>query len=137
MKYLHIKICELYFHQYKQMITQCSECVKTGKKDRFCNNCIKVADYFDIYKYIDNVNNDELVGRVKAYRWRDALDFITSSFFKDESNLVTNCEKDFAFIEKRDFRDSKLLGYKLYLNASSSSAYEGSLWDLTKDHNTS
>ncbi len=112
------------------MITQCPDCSKTGNKDNFCDNCTKLADYFDVYKYTENLNNTEFLGRIKAYRWKDALNFIKNSFFKNEPELVTNCEKDFAFVEKRYVEDNMLIGYKLYLN-NISSQENISLWNLT------
>ena len=111
------------------MITQCTVCSKTGRKDVFCENCIKIADYFDVYKYIENYNNSKLVGRIKAYRWKDVLDFIKNSFLNDQSNIITSCEKDFAFVEMRSAKDNTLTGYKIYLNNSSSE--DKISWNLT------
>lgn len=37
------------------IIQQCDSCSKKGK-NVYCNNCIKEADYFDIYKYYGDNN---------------------------------------------------------------------------------
>ncbi|MDR4512305.1 MAG: hypothetical protein MRJ93_11455 [Nitrososphaeraceae archaeon] len=111
------------------MITQCTDCSNTGKKDQFCDKCIKVADYFDVFQYTNDVDNKELVGRIKAYRWKDALDYVKKSFFADNFDLVTNCEKDFAFVEKK-FDKEKVIGYKLYLNPIHGND-KITLWNLT------
>jgi hypothetical protein len=38
------------------------------------DDCIKVADYFDVYKYHGNnsrFDKGRLIGRIKAYVWHD------------------------------------------------------------------
>ncbi|MFB5600540.1 MAG: hypothetical protein ACE5SW_09970 [Nitrososphaeraceae archaeon] len=112
------------------MITQCKDCSNTGKKDQFCEKCNKVADYFDVFQYTDDFDKKELVGRIKAYRWKDALDYIKKSFFADNLDLVTNCEKDFAFVEKRSGKKNRLIGYRLYLNTIPAND-KITLWNLT------
>ena len=60
---------------------QCENCSKKGK-NVYCNNCIKVAEYFEVFKYsIDNNSNSRFgkssqpTDRIKAYTWHDAIDY--------------------------------------------------------------
>src|SRR5919197_1402637 len=145
------------------IIQQCETCSKVGdnNKNIYCNNCIKSEDYFDVYKYEgnNNYNNNNrfgegrLIGRIKAYTWHDAIEYIKNNLFSSDQrkNLNSNCEKDFAYIEKEEKIPStittsengnepekaKLLGYKIYLNNEGGAKHsEPSLkgkefWDLT------
>ena len=104
---------------------QCENCSKKGK-NIYCNNCIKVAEYFEVFKYsIDNNNSNSRFGksgqptdRIKAYTWHDAIEYIKCNYFekKSKENLNINCEKDFAYLEEIDNNNENLLGYSIYLN---------------------
>jgi hypothetical protein len=104
---------------------QCENCSKKGK-NIYCNNCIKVAEYFEVFKYsIDNNNSNSRFGksgqptdRIKAYTWHDAIEYIKCNYFekKNKENLNINCEKDFAYLEEIDNNNENLLGYSIYLN---------------------
>ena len=130
------------------IIQQCQNCSKEGNKNIYCTNCIKSADYFDIYRYEnenDRFSRDNIIGRIKAYTWHDAIEYTKSNFFHNQSkNFNINCEKDFAYVEERNTESTAmenngkeiLLGYKLYLNqegdkSESSSVKNENLWDLT------
>jgi hypothetical protein len=131
------------------IIQQCQNCEKEGNKNIYCTNCIKSADYFDIYKYengSDRFGRSNIIGRIKAYTWHDAIEYTKSNFFHNQSkNFNINCEKDFAYVEEKNTESKdmenkgkeNLLGYKLYLNKegdkseSSSSIKDENLWDLT------
>ena len=101
---------------------QCENCSKKGK-NIYCNNCIKVAEYFEVFKYsIDNNNKrfdkGQPTDRIKAYTWHDAIEYIKCNYFekKNKENLNINCEKDFAYLEEIDNNNENLLGYSIYLN---------------------
>ncbi len=132
------------------IVQQCENCSKEGK-NIYCNNCIKVANYFDVYTY-DNTNRSDkgrIKGRIKAYTWHDVLEYIKYNFFDERSkgNLNINCEKDFAYLEVREAeRDTiinsarksqgEYLGYKVYLidenkSFESRPLNDRSFWDLT------
>jgi hypothetical protein len=133
---------------YMTIIQQCQNCEKEGNKNIYCTNCIKSADYFDIYKYgneSDRFSRCNIIGRIKAYTWHDAIEYTKSNFLHNQSkNFNINCEKDFAYVEEKNTestamennRKENLLGYKLYLNkegdkSESSSIKDENLWDLT------
>lgn len=108
------------------IIEQCKECSKIGK-NRYCNNCIKSIDYFDVIKYNNNNNrfaDGELIGKIKSYTWNDAIEFIKNNFYFETNNLDVNCEKEFAYIEiKTNFistdngiKKEDYPSYKIYLN---------------------
>jgi hypothetical protein len=128
------------------IIQQCNSCSKKGK-NVYCNNCNKEADYFDIYKYYGDNNRfdkGESVGRIKAYTWHDAIEYIKNNLFHNRSNnLNINCEKDFGYLEEKtepyiienDTKEESL-GYKIHLNKKGSESESFSLrdenfWDLT------
>ena len=110
---------------------QCENCIKKGK-NIYCNNCIKVAEYFEVFKYsIDNNNKrfdkSQPTDRIKAYTWHDAIEYIKCNYFEKKSreNLNINCEKDFAYVESNSFeypagdikeRQENFVGYKIYQN---------------------
>jgi hypothetical protein len=128
---------------------QCENCSKKGK-NVYCNNCIKVAEYFEVFKYrIDNNNNDSRFGkggqpidRIKAYTWHDAIEYVKCNYFekKSKENLNINCEKDFAYLEEID-NNENLSGYSIYLNkevgAKSSLLRDEDFCDLTVDTTSS
>jgi hypothetical protein len=127
---------------------QCDNCSKKGK-NFYCNACDITSEFFDIYSYYANrMSKNLLIGRMKAYTWHDVLGYIKKNFFHDLSvGLNVNCEKDYAYIEKKlseqvisnrlpDRADSEEpIGYKIYLNKNNNSvegAYKvGDFWDLT------
>jgi hypothetical protein len=133
------------------IIQQCASCHEKGKK-YYCDNCLKSADFFDIYKY-NNIKNrfdkGRIVGRIKAFTWHDATEYVKNTFFFDvnKQKLNINCEKDFAYVEWNSSeilagdikeRQENFVGYKIYqnkeLNGSelSSSVLEGQKFsDLT------
>ncbi len=107
------------------IIEQCEKCAKDSK-NVYCNNCIKSIDYFDVYTYKNNnsrFSDGQKIGKIKAYTWHDAIEYIKNNFFKNEKNLNINCENKFAFIEKKIQADPLNIDYnkdpmafKLYLN---------------------
>jgi hypothetical protein len=106
------------------IIQQCKECNKVGK-NRYCNNCTKSIDYFDVIEYNNSrFANGEIVGKIKAYTWHDAIEFVRNYFYFGKNNLEINCDKDFAYMEDkdnfipRDIENKKKdnPSYKLYLN---------------------
>src|SRR5919205_352706 len=128
---------------------QCANCSKEGK-NFYCNDCTKSADYFDVYKYEDNNNNriskGKMIGRIKAYTWHDAIEYVKNSLFHDRTKKFNiDCEKDFAYVEEEDIDSTitgdrnkekeTMLGFKLYLNKeedkSESSFKDENFWDLT------
>jgi len=131
------------------IIKQCQDCAKKGK-NFYCNNCDKTAESFDIYGYYANrMSENSLIGRMKAYTWHDVLEYIKNNFFYDLSGeLNIDCEKDFAYIEKKlsenvssnisnDNSDSEHpVGYKIFLNKDDSTPLVTTIkavnfWDLT------
>ena len=125
---------------------QCENCSKKGK-NIYCNNCIKVAEYFEVFKYsIDNNNKrfdkGQPTDRIKAYTWHDAIEYIKCNYFekKSKENLNINCEKDFAYLEEID-NNENLLGYSIYLNkevrVKSSLLRDEDFCDLTVDTTSS
>ena len=128
---------------------QCENCIKKGK-NIYCNNCIKVAEYFEVFKYsIDNNNSNSRFGksgkptdRIKAYTWHDAIEYIKCNYFekKSKENLNINCEKDFAYLEEIDNNEN--LGYSICLYKevgvkSSSLLRDEDFCDLTVDNTSS
>ena len=111
------------------IIQQCARCHEKGKK-YYCDNCLKSADFFDIYQY-NNIKNrfdkGRIVGRIKAFTWHDATEYVKNTFFFDlnKQKLNINCEKDFAYVESNSFeypagdikqRQENFVGYKIYQN---------------------
>ena len=105
------------------IIQQCEKCKKIGKKI-YCKDCIKSIDYFDVFKYNKNKengnrsDNNELVEKIRAYTWNDAIEFVKGKYFYDHNDLYINCEKEFTFIEKKINNESNPNenGYRIYLN---------------------
>jgi len=131
------------------IIKQCHDCSVKGK-NFYCNSCDKTAESFDIYSYHTNrMSENSLIGRVKAYTWHDVLEYIKNNFFYDLSGeLNIDCEKDFAYIEKKlsenvstNVSNDKLsseqpIGYKIFLNKDDSTplvttSNSVDFWDLT------
>jgi len=129
-------VINIYYSQGSstQMINkQCDNCAKKGK-NFYCNSCDITAEFFDIYSYYTNRTSDNsLIGRVKAYTWHDVLEYTRNNFFYGlSSGLNIDCEKDFAYIEKKlseqdttNRRTDKAIedpiGYKIYLNKDNKS----------------
>ena len=129
---------------------QCDSCAKKGK-NFYCKDCDVTAEFFDIYSYYKNrTSNNSLIGTMKAYTWHDVLEYISKNFFYDLSGgLNIDCEKDFAYIEKKlldKVTSNRHIdktytedpsGYKIYLNNNSKSIEYlpkvGNFWDLTKN----
>lgn len=124
------------------IIQQCKKCEKIGKKI-YCKDCTKSIDYFDIFKYDNNKNNgnrsdnNELVEKIKAYTWNDVIEFVKDKYFYDYNDLYINCEKEFAFIEKKinDKLNPNGSGYKIYINkdispTNSSTVSEKNITDI-------
>jgi hypothetical protein len=128
---------------------QCHNCAKMGK-NFYCNVCEINSEFFDIYSYYTNrMSKNLLIGRMKAYTWHDVLEYIKNNFFYDLSvGLNINCEKNFAYIEKKlsdqiifnrrrvDRADNEdPIGYKIYLNKNNKLVEGDSkvvdYWDLT------
>lgn len=75
------------------------------------------------------MSENSLIGRMKAYTWHDVLEYIKNNFFHDLSGeLNIDCEKDFAYIEKKPSENVSSnisndksgiehpVGYKIFLN---------------------
>jgi len=131
------------------IVQQCHNCEKKGK-NVYCNNCIKSVDYFYVYEYTNSNRFDKgrLIGKIKAYTWHDATEYVKNSYFSDRSkeSLNINCEKDFAYLEQNlsefakvgnnEAEKESLFGYKIYLNkeeSESSFIKDAGLWDLNVD----
>jgi hypothetical protein len=130
------------------IIQQCEYCAQKGK-NVYCNNCKKSIDYFDVYKYNNDIKNryydGEAIGIIKAFTWHDAIEFIKNNFFDDKKNLDINCEKEFAYLEGKidsspmnNGNRNSSLSYKIYLNndeknklKESPSSLNLHVWDTT------
>jgi hypothetical protein len=134
------------------IIQQCNECKEVGK-NRYCNNCTKSIDYFDVIKYNNSrFANGELVGKIQAYTWHEAIEFVRNYFYFGKNNLKINCEKEFAYIENKDDFISEDIennkdykpSYKLYLNNERNNQKDLmpiikkniNIWDATIINNT-
>ncbi len=131
------------------IIKQCEECNEIGK-NAYCDNCIKFMDFFDVFRYKNNNNrfvDGESIGKIKAYTWHDAIEFIKNNFYQDWQDLDINCEKEFAYIEEKtttsnfvspesDHKNKDYSSYKIYLNKKNESnplSFEENrnVWDAT------
>jgi hypothetical protein len=88
-----------------------------------------------------------MIGRIKAYTWHDAIEYVKNSLFHDRTKKFNiDCEKDFAYVEEdidstitgdRNKEKETMSGFKLYLNKkeeegkSESSLKDENFWDLT------
>jgi hypothetical protein len=109
------------------IILQCEKCRQISKK-AYCGECKKSIDYFEVFEYKNETTDHETrkpVERIKAYTWTDVLNFVKNKYFQEDSDLNINCEKDFAYIERkapRDVSSSNMnsmidqLGYRIFLN---------------------
>lgn len=107
------------------IILQCEKCRQISKKT-YCGECKKSIDYFEVFENTKEASDQETrepVERIKAYTWTDVLNFVKNKYFQDDSNLNINCEKDFAYIEKKTLQDPSSnmntmidqLGYRIFL----------------------
>ncbi len=113
------------YYSNMAIILQCEKCRQISKKT-YCEECKKSIDYFEVFEYNNETTvpmTREPIERIKAYTWSDVLNFVKNKYFQENSNLNINCEKDFAYIEKKALRDVSnmnsvidKLGYKIFLN---------------------
>ena len=112
------------------IIKQCTECRVVGKK-MYCENCEKTVEYFEVFENVvgnnqNNPNNQNnkttLIHTIKAFTWNDAIQFIKAKYFKDQNNLIIDCEKEFAYLERQTGSNNQLsnsgeqlTSYKIYL----------------------
>ena len=107
------------------IILQCEKCRQISKKN-YCGECKKSIDYFEVFEYNNEITVPETwkpIERIKAYTWSDVLNFVKNKYFQENSDLNINCEKDFAYIEKKALREASNMnsvidksGYKIFLN---------------------
>ncbi len=107
------------------IIEQCEKCKAIDKK-KYCENCKKSKDYFEVFKYsIGSDNKADMIPIhiVKAYTWNDVIKFVKDKHFSDEIKPNINCEKDFTYIDGKiisndSTNDSipKIKGCRIYLN---------------------
>ncbi|TVP39094.1 hypothetical protein [Candidatus Nitrosocosmicus arcticus] len=107
------------------IILQCEICRQISKKT-YCGECKKSIDYFEVFEYNNEATDHEArepIERIKAYTWSDVLNFVKNKYFLETSDLNINCEKDFAYIEKKTLQDASnlnslidQLGYRIFLN---------------------
>jgi len=107
------------------IILQCEKCRQISKKT-YCGECKKSIDYFEVFEYNDDAiipESREPIERIKAYTWNDVLNFVRNKYFEENSDLNINCEKDFAYIEKKALQNTSNMnsmidksGYRIFLN---------------------
>ncbi len=107
------------------IILQCEKCRQISKKT-YCGECKKSIDYFEVFEYNDETivtESREPIERIKAYTWNDVLNFVRNKYFEENSELNINCEKDFAYIEKKALQNTSNMnsmidksGYRIFLN---------------------
>ena len=107
------------------IILQCEKCRQISKKT-YCGECRKSIDYFEVFEYNNQTivpETREPIERIKAYTWSDVLNFVKDKYFQETSDLNINCEKDFAYIEKKVLQDASnknsvidKLGYRILLS---------------------
>jgi len=106
------------------VIKQCVKCNEVGKKV-YCSECEKSIDYFQVFEDVFDDNRDKistLLHTIKAYTWNDVIKFVKDEYFKGQNNLVIDCEKEFAYIERLAKSDNLLTNsakqprsYKIFL----------------------
>ena len=128
---------------------QCEDCTEKGK-NFYCNIFEKSIDYFEVYKYNNDEKNrysdGEAIGIIKAFTWHDAIEFIKNNFYDNKENLDINCEKEFAYIERKTDsypvdngnKNFEKPSYKIYLNNGERKESKKSplnlnwhVWDIT------
>ena len=107
------------------IILQCEKCRQISKKT-YCGECKKSIDYFEVFEYNDETivtESREPIERIRAYTWNDVLNFVKNKYFKENSDLDINCEKDFAYIEKKAVQNASNMnstvhksGYRIFLD---------------------
>ena len=107
------------------IIRQCIKCKEVGKK-MYCNQCEKSVDYFQVFEDVFGDNHDKistLIHVIKAYTWNDTIKFVKDEYFKDQDDLVIECEKEFTYIERHANSDIHLTNpfnqkkrYKIFLS---------------------
>ena len=107
------------------IILQCEKCRQISKKT-YCGECKKSIDYFEVFEYNDETivtESREPIERIKAYTWNDVLNFVRNKYFEENSELNINCEKDFAYIEKKALQNTSNMNsmidkseYRIFLN---------------------
>lgn len=107
------------------ILLQCEKCRQISKKT-YCGECKKSIDYFEVFEYNDETivtESREPIERIKAYTWNDVLNFVRNKYFEENSELNINCEKDFAYIEKKALQNTSNMnsmidksGYRIFLN---------------------
>jgi hypothetical protein len=91
----------------KKIFTQArGECKEAGKK-MYCKDCEKSIDYFEVFEN-NQSKTTTLIHIIKAYTWNDVIKFVKDKYFKDQDNLLIDCEKEFAFLEKQNKSDKLL-----------------------------
>lgn len=108
------------------IIKQCLKCRGVDKK-MYCNDCEKSIDYFQVFEDVfdDNQNNiPTLIHTIKAYTWNDVIKFVKDEYFKDQNDLIIDCEKEFAYLKKHTKSDNLMINpvkqstsYKIYLKS--------------------
>jgi hypothetical protein len=107
------------------IISQCEKCSQISKKT-YCGECKKSIDYFEVFEYKGETTipqSREPIERIRAYTWNDVLNFVKNKYFKENSDLNINCEKDFAYIEKKAIQNASnmnstvhKIGYRIFLD---------------------
>lgn len=118
------------------IILQCEKCRQISKKT-YCGECKKSIDYFEVFEYNGETivpESREPIERIKAYTWNDVLNFVRNKYFEENSDLNINCEKDFAYIEKKAPQDTSDMnhmidksGYRIFLNKNIPTILDNSL----------
>ncbi len=87
----------------------------------YCKDCEKSIDYFEVFGN-NQKSTTTLIHIIKAYTWNDVIKFVKDKYFKDQDNLLIDCEKEYAFLEKQNKSDRPLTesveqatSYKVYL----------------------
>src|ERR1044072_8589971 len=107
------------------IISQCKKCSQISKKT-YCGECKKSIDYFEVFEYKGETTVSqprEPIERIRAYTWNDVLNFVKNKYFNENSDLNINCEKDFAYIEKKSIQNAPDMnstvynsGYRIFLD---------------------
>ncbi|HKR73982.1 MAG TPA: hypothetical protein VJR94_07710 [Candidatus Nitrosocosmicus sp.] len=92
------------------IVKQCVKCKEVGKK-MYCNNCQKSIDYFQVFEDVFGENYEKkstLIHTIKAFTWNDVIKFVKDEYFKDQDDLIIDCEKEFAYLERNTKSDTSL-----------------------------
>ncbi len=117
------------------IIKQCVKCKEVGKK-MYCNDCEKSVDNFEIFEDVFDDNQGKistLIHTIKAYTWNDVIKFVKDEYFEDQKDLVIDCEKEFAYIERHAKSDTGLTNslkqsrsYKIFLKNANDTDFQKS-----------